>query len=174
LTSSLAGGEWSASRPGRFTPYSHSIRGWVDPRVGLEDMKTSKFLTLPGLELRPLGRPARCQSLYPLSYPGFYEDKTVKYLYSSSASETTGLVTQCSVVPVLLVSFPTIDLFYLQNIVDISNEGLHNLYSSPNIIRMIKSRTMRWTGHVARMGRISYKILVRKLKGKKNTRKNTT
>jgi hypothetical protein len=33
------------------------------------------------------------------------------------------------------------------------NEELHNFYSSPNIIRMIKSRRMRWTGHVARMGR---------------------
>jgi hypothetical protein len=32
------------------------------------------------------------------------------------------------------------------------NEELHNLYSSPNIIRMIKSRRMRWAGHVARMG----------------------
>jgi hypothetical protein len=31
------------------------------------------------------------------------------------------------------------------------NEELHNLYSSPNIIRMIKSRRMRWAGHVARM-----------------------
>jgi hypothetical protein len=31
-------------------------------------------------------------------------------------------------------------------------EELHNLYSSPNIIRMIKSRRMRWAGHVARMG----------------------
>jgi hypothetical protein len=31
------------------------------------------------------------------------------------------------------------------------NEGLHNLYSSPNIIRMIKSRRMTWVGHVARM-----------------------
>jgi hypothetical protein len=31
------------------------------------------------------------------------------------------------------------------------NEELHNLYSSPGIIRMIKSRRMRWTGHVARM-----------------------
>jgi hypothetical protein len=29
------------------------------------------------------------------------------------------------------------------------NEELHNLYSSPSIIRMIKSRRMRWTGHVA-------------------------
>jgi hypothetical protein len=33
------------------------------------------------------------------------------------------------------------------------NEELHNLYSSQNIIRMIKSRRMRWAGHVARMRR---------------------
>jgi hypothetical protein len=32
------------------------------------------------------------------------------------------------------------------------NEELHTLYSSPNIIRQIKSRRMRWAGHVARMG----------------------
>jgi hypothetical protein len=32
------------------------------------------------------------------------------------------------------------------------NEELHNLYSSPSTIRMIKSRKMRWAGHVARMG----------------------
>jgi hypothetical protein len=32
------------------------------------------------------------------------------------------------------------------------NEELHNLYSSLSIIRMIKSRRMRWTGRVARMG----------------------
>jgi hypothetical protein len=36
---------------------------------------------------------------------------------------------------------------------ELHNEELHNVYSSPNIIRMIKSRMMRWTGHVARMGR---------------------
>jgi hypothetical protein len=33
------------------------------------------------------------------------------------------------------------------------NEEFRNLYSSPSIIRMIKSRTMKWAGHVARMGR---------------------
>jgi hypothetical protein len=33
------------------------------------------------------------------------------------------------------------------------NEELRDLYSSPSIIRMIKLRTMRWAGHVARMGR---------------------
>jgi hypothetical protein len=31
------------------------------------------------------------------------------------------------------------------------NDELHNLYSSPNIIRMIESRILRWAGHVARM-----------------------
>jgi hypothetical protein len=44
------------------------------------------------------------------------------------------------------------------------NEELHNLYSSPNIIRIIKSRRMRWVGHVARMGekRNMYRLLVGK------------
>jgi hypothetical protein len=32
------------------------------------------------------------------------------------------------------------------------NDELHNLYSSPNIIRVIKSRMVRWAGHVARIG----------------------
>jgi hypothetical protein len=49
------------------------------------------------------------------------------------------------------------------------NEELHNLYSSPSIIRMIKSRRMRWAGQVTRMGetRNAYSILVRKPKGKR-------
>jgi hypothetical protein len=42
------------------------------------------------------------------------------------------------------------------------NDELHDLYSSPNIVRMIKSRRMRWAGHVARMGegRGVYRVLV--------------
>jgi hypothetical protein len=49
------------------------------------------------------------------------------------------------------------------------NEKLNNLYSSPNILRVIKSRRMRWTGHVARMGkkRGVYRILVGKPEGKR-------
>jgi hypothetical protein len=49
------------------------------------------------------------------------------------------------------------------------NEELHNLYSSPNIIRMSKSRRMRWVGHVARMGekRNEYRILLGKPEGKR-------
>jgi hypothetical protein len=47
--------------------------------------------------------------------------------------------------------------------------GLHNLYTSPNVIRMIKSRRMRWTGHAAHIGEIrnAYKILVGKPDGKR-------
>jgi hypothetical protein len=49
------------------------------------------------------------------------------------------------------------------------NEKLHNLYSSLNIIRMIKSRRMRWARHVARIEekRNSYRILVGKPEGKR-------
>jgi hypothetical protein len=42
------------------------------------------------------------------------------------------------------------------------NEEFHNLYTSPNIVRVIKSRRMRWVSHVAHVGKITnmYKILV--------------
>jgi hypothetical protein len=75
LTSALVGGEWSASRPDRFipgerAPDTHWIGGWMGPRAGLDAVVERKFLTLPGLQLRPLGRPARSQSLYRLRYRG--------------------------------------------------------------------------------------------------------
>jgi hypothetical protein len=49
------------------------------------------------------------------------------------------------------------------------NEKLHNLYSSANIMRVIKSRRMRWAGHVARIGekRNAYRTLVGKAEGKR-------
>jgi len=49
------------------------------------------------------------------------------------------------------------------------NEKLYDLYSSPNIVRVIKSRRMRWAGHEARMGeeRGVYRVLVGKPKGKR-------
>jgi hypothetical protein len=51
----------------------------------------------------------------------------------------------------------------------LQNRELHNLYSSPDIIRQIKSRRMRWEGHVARMGegRNVYRVLVGKPEGKR-------
>jgi hypothetical protein len=49
------------------------------------------------------------------------------------------------------------------------NEEFHNLYSSPSIIRMAKSRIMRWARHVARMGVTgnTYMILVGKPEGRR-------
>jgi hypothetical protein len=49
------------------------------------------------------------------------------------------------------------------------SEELHNLYSSPSIIRIIKSRRMRWAGHVERMGekRNVYRLLVGRPEGKR-------
>jgi hypothetical protein len=48
------------------------------------------------------------------------------------------------------------------------NDELHSLYSSPNIVRVIKSRRLRWVGHVARMGRGKVnRILVGRPEGKR-------
>jgi hypothetical protein len=49
------------------------------------------------------------------------------------------------------------------------NDELHNVYSSPNIVRVIKSRRMRWAGHVARMGTGNgvYRVLVGRPEGKR-------
>ena len=49
------------------------------------------------------------------------------------------------------------------------NEELNDLYASPHIVRVIKSRRMRWAGHVAHMGerRGVYRVLVGKPEGKR-------
>jgi hypothetical protein len=49
------------------------------------------------------------------------------------------------------------------------NEELHNLYFSPSIIILMKSRRMRWAGHVTRMGekRNVYRLLVGKPEGRR-------
>jgi hypothetical protein len=49
------------------------------------------------------------------------------------------------------------------------NDELNDLHSLPNIVRVVKSRRMRWAGHVARMGeeRVVHRVLVRKPEGKR-------
>jgi hypothetical protein len=53
------------------------------------------------------------------------------------------------------------------------NDELRSLYSLPNIVRIIKSRRMKWAGHVARMGegRGFYSVLVRRPEGKRPLRR---
>jgi len=52
------------------------------------------------------------------------------------------------------------------------NEELNDLYSSPNIVRVIKSRRMRWAGHVACIGEEGvYRLLLRKPEGRRPLRK---
>jgi hypothetical protein len=72
LTSALDGGEWSASRPCRFTsgeraPGTYWVGGWVGPRAAFDSVEKRKIVHC--LESNP-GRPARSPSLYRLSYPG--------------------------------------------------------------------------------------------------------
>jgi hypothetical protein len=51
----------------------------------------------------------------------------------------------------------------------VHNDELHSLYSSPNVVTVIKARRMRWAGHVARMGegRCVYRVLVGRPEGKR-------
>jgi hypothetical protein len=64
--------------------------------------------------------------------------------------------------PIISNDLGLFNIHHITSLIKLHNEELHNWYSSPNIIRMIKSRRMRWAGHVARMGetRNAYRILV--------------
>jgi hypothetical protein len=55
------------------------------------------------------------------------------------------------------------------------NEELNDLYSSPTILRMIKSRRMRWVGHVALVGDVKgmYRVLVGNSEGKRQVERPT-
>jgi hypothetical protein len=64
----------AALPPGERAPGTHWIGGWVDPRAGSDDMEKGRFLTLLGLELRPLS-PAHSQSLYRLRNSGSYQSR---------------------------------------------------------------------------------------------------
>jgi hypothetical protein len=82
LTSALAGGKWSASRPNRFTPGervagTHWIRDWLDPKAGLNPVGKI-FLPYRDSELQPFVRPARSQSLYRLQYPSSYQQGALR------------------------------------------------------------------------------------------------
>jgi hypothetical protein len=92
LTSALVGGERSASLPCLVTPEERApgtqwIGGCVDLRAGLDNVKKTKFLILPGLELRPLNHPARSQSLYRLRYPGSNSVQEIRIIHNTQNTQ---------------------------------------------------------------------------------------
>ena len=70
MTSVLDGDEWSASRPHRFNPGSHSVGGWLGPRTGVDVYKKIKMF-VPGGNRRP-DRPVRSVRLPSLKYKVFF------------------------------------------------------------------------------------------------------
>jgi hypothetical protein len=96
-TSALAGGEWSASRPGRFTPGkrvhgTHWIGGWVSPRAGLDAVEKRK-ISCPCRESNP-GRPAHTQpvaiptKLFPLLINSRYNKHVTNHTYTHKGVHT--------------------------------------------------------------------------------------
>jgi hypothetical protein len=88
-TSALVGDEWSASRPGRFVPRGKSLRYPLDKRLGGYQNRSGRRGEKKNLALTggPLGRPARGQSLYRLSYPGFFSWQGEEILSSPLLSD---------------------------------------------------------------------------------------
>jgi hypothetical protein len=79
LSWEIVGGEWSASRSGRYipgerAPCTHRKGGWVGPRASLDNTEKRKFLTIPGLELQHIiiQTIANC---YPVSLTAAYINK---------------------------------------------------------------------------------------------------
>ena len=58
---------------------------------------------------------------------------------------------KCAINTIFCNHILLLDVNHNCKFINVSNEELHGLYRSPNIVRVIKSRRLRWTGHVARM-----------------------
>jgi hypothetical protein len=114
---------------------THWIEGWVDPRAGLDNMQKWKFLILLGFELRPLGRPARIQSLYRLCYPDstelpFFSKFHCSHAYSSHVKHDTVVKRQWK----HRCRLGTIHIVYIRH-----------LYLAAHLIWMIRALSDKWT-----------------------------
>jgi hypothetical protein len=83
LTSAVVGGEWSASFPGRLTPWeiipgTRLIGAWVDPRAGLEDVEYRKFFLHRDSKFDPsVVQPVASRYTdYAIPTPNFYQENT--------------------------------------------------------------------------------------------------
>jgi hypothetical protein len=87
--------KWVVSfTPGERAPGTHWIGGWVNPRAGVDYLEKRKFLSLPGLELRPLSHRARRESLYRLRYPGSYLYRDMSYVFFVAFLSPSGILPQ--------------------------------------------------------------------------------
>jgi hypothetical protein len=132
LTSALVVGKWSASLPDRFTPgetapHTYWIVGWVDPRAGLHYMEKWKFLSPPGLELRPLDPPARSQSLYRLRYPGSIIMTVVTFTWMLSMNHNSACFMH-AMIWALFILFSLLFIYLVSWIItiNVSAEGKSN------------------------------------------------
>jgi hypothetical protein len=107
-------------------------RRWVGPRAGLDDMETWKFLLLLGLELWPLGCPARSQSLYLLRCPGSSSQTGSESVYDWRFTANRFILAPS---PLRI----TIRDFFLQ-----LNPCGHSLYVAPSLTR--GRDCLLWTG----------------------------
>jgi hypothetical protein len=92
LTSTLTGGEWSVSRPGRFTPGTHWTGGWVGSRAGLDDVERGKVIYSTGTR----NPTPRSFSPYLVAIPTALSRKPTairtKYLHMKKYKITSGVV----------------------------------------------------------------------------------
>jgi hypothetical protein len=110
LTSALVGGEWSASHPGRFTPGTHWIGGWVNPRSGLDDPSAVQPVASRYTDCAIL----RKQVIYVLQHaPRFRPDGHLVSVLDLKFSQGRLLIMPCSPVKVNLCFGGTYRL-YLQ------------------------------------------------------------
>jgi hypothetical protein len=91
----------SASISGERAPSTHWKGGWVGPRTSLDDVEKRKFLTLPGLELRPLQCPACSKSLYQLQFQWFHKSLSFRPVLSQFSPVQTVTFYLSNVFPLL-------------------------------------------------------------------------
>jgi hypothetical protein len=116
--------------------------GWVDPRGGLNDMK-KKFLILQGLDLQPLCRPARSQSLYRLCYHLWKIINTIKMSSQLQVNEhhATGMarVTKRNNITPGNLGNPMHNIYYV-TVFESTKERTKLMVSDPNTTTTIYSR----------------------------------
>ncbi|KAJ4434977.1 hypothetical protein ANN_23549 [Periplaneta americana] len=129
--------------PGSSTESYPAFAHWVEGKPRKKPQPGN--LPRPGFEPGPPGFAARRADRYSTGVDKVFDNKVLRKIFGAKRDEVTGEWRK------------------------FHNAELHALYSSSDIIRNIKSRRLRWAGHVARMGesRNAYRVLVGRPEGKR-------